>query len=137
MRFHADDDDRSAYISGAKSHAIHDQGYAVSQDGEDDGTMFWETTVFWHWGGGCFGIDDKEKYDAAWEEEIGSIDDRGTDDDISSEPPTPPEPGDEGESGGDGTGVDAGTDASFTVTTTRIRGQRFGRLSWRELMIDE
>jgi hypothetical protein len=129
------DDSLSAYISSAKSHAIHDLGHAASQDGEDDGTMFWETSVFWHWKGGCFGLNEKESYDKNFEEQIGKADDRETDDDIPSDPPPPP-PEDEGEPG-DGTGIDTGTPASFTVTTTRIRGQRFGRLSWRELMIDE
>lgn len=120
-----------AYETG--SHAIHEKAYAVSRDGVNDGSLFWEATIFWHWGGGCYGIDDKDSYDANFEEDVGSVDDRGTDADISGDPPPEPEPEPEPEDDG----TSGGLPVSRDVTTTRIEGTDLGRLSWRELMIDE
>jgi len=114
------------------SHAIHSLGYAVSRDpvNADDGSLFWETTIFWHWGGDCYGIDDKETYDAQFAEEVTDIP-RGTDDDITGDPlPEPePEPEDPPE--------EEEAPPTSSVSTTEIAGGAAGRLSWRELMIDE
>jgi len=120
------------------SNAIHEDGYAFPNNGatdlEDDGTLFWETTIFWHWGGGCFGIDDKDKYDENYAEQVGDYD-RGTDADISGDPPPPPPPEEEEEEESEEGDPGFTTDPS-TSTVTVSSGNETGRLSWQELIPD-
>ncbi len=117
------------------SNAIHADGYAFPNNGslalEDDGTMYWETTIFWHWGGGCYGLDKKEDYDANYAADVGE-DTRGTDGDISGDPPPPPPDPDP-----DPEPEDPGFTLDPTTTTVNVASSNeTGRLSWQELIPD-
>ncbi|MBT8087035.1 MAG: hypothetical protein KJO46_03330 [Gammaproteobacteria bacterium] len=115
------------------SHAIHKLGYPVSRVGTNDGSLFWETTIFWHWGGGCYGPDKADDYNANFAELVTDVP-RWTDDDISGDPLPEPEPEDEEE---ETTEEETSPPPTTAVSTTEIAGSSSGRLSWRELMVDE
>ena len=80
--------------------------------------MYWETTIFWHWGGGCFGIDNKESYDENYAADV-STTDRGTDGDISGDPPPDPDP----EPDPDPDPDDPGYTLDPTTTTVNVVGE--------------
>ena len=114
------------YVAG--STALHSPlGYATEG-------LLWETTVFWHWNGPCYGDSDwAPLYDSCVVQGLGGCEKTAKTDksdepvagDPPPEPPPPPPPG-----------VEA--DPSHGVTTTTIGGNdNTGRLFWRELIPED
>ncbi|MBT8145077.1 MAG: hypothetical protein KJO55_10270, partial [Gammaproteobacteria bacterium] len=120
-------------VVGGGSTKIHKLGYAVPVNGvhEIGDGMMWEQTIFWHWGGGCYDVDNEADWLTAFEEETGEPHSGGTDEDIGDDPP-PEEGGGEGEGDPE---PPRDEDAVQDVTTSRVTvGDSLGRLFWREIL---
>lgn len=130
----------------AGSFAIHDAlNYAMppvsKTHGPDDG-LFWESTLFWHWGGGCYSVGDEDKYEQAWFEEVGTEDRRTHDgvptgdyQDPYAEPQ--PEPGPDPDAPGGDPIIEREEHTEHSVSSDRVSSVGgSGRLFWREWVPD-